>query len=123
MNIDLTPLVQPVVQDIVIPLLTAGAVWLGYKVERLLHVSWLDGHRAVFETAVANGLNMADKALGIDGSKPVTVDVKNAYIATAASYIAKTAPGAIKALGLDKDAAALAAAIDARSGIVVGQPH
>lgn len=110
-TLDLAPLVNQVIVPLLTPILAAGLMWIGYRVQALFHVNILAGHRAVFETAVANGIKLLSQRLG---NVAMTVDVKNAAISGVAAYVVKTAPDAVKRLGLDKDAQALATAIEAR---------
>lgn len=110
-TLDLAPLVNQVIVPLLTPILAAGLMWIGYRVQSLFHVNILAGHRAVFETAVQNGISLVTKKLA---GVPMSVDIKNATIAGVATYVAKTAPDALTHLGLDKDAQALATAIEAR---------
>lgn len=110
-SIDLAPLVNGVLWPLAQPPLIAGLLWLTYKVGQLLHINIQAGQRALFETAFTNATNYAGTKLG---GAHLVVSTNSAAISTVASYINQTAPGAVKALGLDKDANAFAAAILAR---------
>ena len=111
MHIDLSPIVNGVIVPLLTPILAAALLWLVYKVAALFHIKIQDSQRTLLETAIANGINFAQNKVA---SLPETVAVTNPVVAQAAAYVIKTAPDALKALGLQNDSAALVTAITAR---------
>ena len=111
MTVDLSPIVNGLVVPLLTPIISAALLWLIYKVGSLFHIKIQDSQRALLETAISNGITFAQSKVA---SLPESVTISNPVIAQAAAYVTKTAPGALTALGLDKDSAALAAAITAR---------
>jgi hypothetical protein len=109
--IDLSPIVNGIIVPLLTPVLGAAFLWVAYKVSSLFHFHIQQGQRALLEKAISNGLNYASMKLG---ETPMTLSTHSAAISTVASYVNKAAPGAVKALGLDKASGSLAAAIIAR---------
>lgn len=108
--IDLGPIVNQIVVPLVTPILVAGFTWIVYRVQSLLHAHILDGHRAVLETAIQNGIKLATSRV----PPTLLVSSKNQIVSEALAYVNTVAPQAVAKLGLAKDADALAAAIEAR---------
>ena len=109
--IDLAPLVNGILVPILTPLIGAALLWVIYKVAAVFHFVLQDGQRSLLDRAIANGLNWAAQKAS---TTPMVVSAQPGVVADVASYLGKTAPGALKSLGLDKDSEALAAAITAR---------
>jgi hypothetical protein len=113
-TIDLTAL-QPLVNDLVLGLLTAIASFVAAKACDLLKAR-RDGELGVIlDKALGMGIAYATAGLKAVEADHATLTVKSEIVAAAANYAVQHVPEAIAALGLD--GAHLARMVEARLGV------
>lgn len=96
---------RPLLNEVVLPLGTAIAVWLaGWITTRLagfLKISRDDRVRAYLEKALLLAIDYGRSRL--DRGTPITVQVKSQIVADAANFAILHVPGALKHFGVDQD--------------------
>ncbi|HEX7776317.1 MAG TPA: hypothetical protein VF449_07295 [Parvibaculum sp.] len=113
-TIDLTSL-QPIVNDLVLGLLTALASFVVAKACDLLKAK-RDGELGqILDKALGMGIAYATASLKAVEADHATVGVKSDIVAAAANYAVQHVPDAIAALGLD--GAHLTRMVEARLGV------
>lgn len=116
--IDLAAL-QPLVNELVLGVLTALASFVAARVVALLKVR-RDGELGrILDKALAMGIAFAMSRLEAVEGRYRTVEVRSELVAAAANYALAQVPGTVKALGLD--AAAIVRMVEARLGVDAGK--
>lgn len=116
--IDLAAL-QPLVNELVLGVLTALASFVVARVVTLLKVK-RDGELGrILDKALGMGIAFAMSKLDVVETRYRTVEVKSELVASAANYALAQVPETMKALGLD--AAAIVRMVEARLGTDAGK--
>lgn len=117
-KIDFGPLVQQVVWPLLSAAVLAVGAWGVQKFSQWLGIKNNEALGKTVEDALRNGLAYAQSKAG---DVPLTVDVKNEIVATAANYAIKHVPDAMKKLGVGQDV--LLEKLEARLSLNVTPPE
>lgn len=99
-KVDFGPLVANVVWPLLSAVLLAIGAWGVQKLSAWLGIKNNEVLQNTVESAMKNGLAYAQSKVG---DVPLTVDVKNQIVATAANYAIKHVPDAMAKLGVGQD--------------------
>lgn len=103
-TIDFGPVLHDVVLPIALAILPIVAAWVASKVNGWLGIQNNAALSGLIETAMQNGLALAQSKVPNLVPTAIPVDVKNELIATAANYVLAHVPDALKMLGVDQGA-------------------
>lgn len=101
--VDLGPLLNQVVIPFVIAVLGVLGAWVLMQLRARLGLQANSDAAAMLETAMQNGLALAQAELQRRSAGPVTVDMHSAIAASAANYVTSQAPAVLKQLGVTPD--------------------
>lgn len=99
--VDLKPLVDLVLQDVVAPIVLAMISWLSFRLLQLIGINKDSALGARLLTAASNGAAFALAKANTALDQNTTIEVKSQIVADAVKYVGQATPDAIKALGLD----------------------
>lgn len=102
--IDFGPVVSQFVVPLVIALLGILGTWLLAKAKTWLNLKNNDALAGVLETAMQNGLALAQSRIPNLVPSSIPLDVKNEIVAVAGRYVLDHVPDALKLLGVDQTA-------------------
>ena len=117
-KVDCGPLVQQVVWPLLSAALLAVGAWGVQKLSTWLGIKNNEVLQNTVESALKNGLAYAQSKVG---DVPLTVDVKNEIVATAANYTLGHIPSVLKKLGIDEKT--LAEKLEARLALNTTPPE